>query len=96
MNNLKVIQEELGEKDGIKADIESYRKRMQEIGFTEEITTKLEKEINRLLKVPSSSPESGLIRTYIDTVLDLPWNVMTKESIDLQKANKILKENTMV
>lgn len=90
---LKVIQEELGEKDGIKADIDSYREKMQELLLEEEIRAKLEKEINRLLKVPTSSPESGLIRTYIDTVLDLPWNTVTTESIDLQKANKILEKD---
>jgi ATP-dependent Lon protease len=90
---LKVIQEELGEKDGVKADIDIYRSKMKELGLQEEIASKLEKEINRLLKVSSSSPESGLIRTYIDTVLDLPWNIQTKEMLDLQKAQKILEKD---
>lgn len=90
---LKVIQEELGEKDGIKADIEQYKMKMEELELNEEVKVKLEKEIGRLLKVPSSSPENGMIRTYIESLLALPWNHTTQENKDLDYAEDILERD---
>lgn len=86
---LKVIQEELGEKDGIQGDIATYRKKMQELICSAEVKQKIEKEMNKLLKVSSHSPESGTIRTYIETLLDMPWDVQTTENIELKKAREI-------
>ncbi len=90
---LKIIQDELGEKDGLKGEIATYRKRLDEINPSEEVREKLEKELDRLLRVSPASPESGVIRTYIDAVLDLPWNKTTKENDDLKKAEKILNDD---
>lgn len=90
---LKVIQEELGEKDGIKQDVDNYRKQAESLNASEEVKAKIEKEINRLLKVPSSSPESSVIRSYIETLLDLPWNDTTKENDDLKNANEVLERD---
>ncbi|MGL4343916.1 MAG: endopeptidase La [Cellulosilyticaceae bacterium] len=87
---LKVIQEELGEKDGIQADVDHYKKRMEKIVLTKEAHEKLEKELSRLLKIPTASPESSVIRTYIETMLDLPWGAVTKENVDIKKAKKLL------
>ncbi|MEG0389012.1 MAG: LON peptidase substrate-binding domain-containing protein, partial [Niameybacter sp.] len=86
---LKVIQEELGEKDGVKADAENYRQKMSNLKFRDEVKAKIEKEITRLLKVPSSSPESSVIRTYIEVLLDMPWDKTTEENTDLDKANDV-------
>ena len=90
---LKVIQEELGEKDGVKADVEQYRAKMEELELSEEVKDKLEKEIGRLLKVPSSSPESGMIRSYIESLLALPWSHVTEENIELDHAETVLERD---
>lgn len=90
---LKIIQDELGEKDGIKADVEAYRKKLQEINPPKEVKEKVEKELQRLLRTSPSSPEGGVIRTYIDSVLELPWEKQTQENEDMQKAEKILNED---
>ncbi|MGL4736583.1 MAG: endopeptidase La [Cellulosilyticaceae bacterium] len=90
---LKVIQEELGEKDGIKGEIDNYKKRMTQMALTDEAHEKLEKEIARLLKVSSASPESGVIRTYIETMLELPWNHVTAENLEIKRAQKILERD---
>lgn len=90
---LKVIQEELGEKDGIKHDVDNYRKQAESLNASEEVKAKIEKEINRLLKVPSSSPESSVIRSYIETLLDLPWSDTTKENDDLKNADEVLERD---
>lgn len=90
---LKVIQEELGEKDGVKADVEQYRAKMEELELSEEVKDKLEKEIGRLLKVPSSSPESGMIRSYIESLLALPWSHVTEENIELDHAETVFERD---
>ncbi|MBP3886863.1 MAG: endopeptidase La [Cellulosilyticum sp.] len=89
---IKVIQEQLGDKDGVLGDIEKYQNKMKALSLPEEVTSKLEREIKKLRNTPSSSPDNGNIRTYIETVLDLPWNTTTKENVDLKKANQILSK----
>ena len=89
---VKVIQEQLGDKDGVLADIEKYEEKMKTLSLPEEVSKKLEREIKKLRNTPSSSPDNGNIRTYIETVLDLPWNQATKENLDLKKANQILSK----
>ena len=86
---LKVIQEELGEQDGVQGDIKAYREKMKKLTLPPEIVEKIEKEISKLLKVSSHSPESGTIRNYIETVLDVPWGVYTEENIDLKEARML-------
>lgn len=90
---LKIIQDELGEKDGIKGEVEAYRKQLAKIKAPKEVQEKVEKELERLLKISPASPEGGVIRSYIDAVLDLPWNKLTKENADMVKAEKILNED---
>lgn len=89
---VKIIQEELGEKDGVLEDIALYEKKLESLELQEEIKNKIQKEIKRLGKLPSTSPESGTIRTYMDTVLDLPWGITTAENTDLKRAHSILEE----
>ena len=89
---VKVIQEQLGDKDGVLADIEKYEEKMRTLTLPEEVEDKLNREIRKLRNTPSSSPDSGNIRTYIETVLDLPWNMETEENLDLKKANQILSK----
>lgn len=90
---LKVIQEELGDKDGIGADAAEFCRRLEEKNPPEEVRKTVEKEIDRMMKIPVTSPESNVSRSYIDTLLNLPWNEMTEETFDLKQAAEILDED---
>ena len=87
---VKIIQEQLGDKDGIQGDIDKYNEQLK--NTPEFVKEKIEKEIRRLKNTPASSPDNGNIRTYIETVLDIPWNHYTKENIQLKKAAEILNK----
>ncbi|MDD4844743.1 MAG: endopeptidase La [Anaerotignum sp.] len=89
---MKVIQEELGDKDGIGADAAKYRKQLEEKNPPEPVQLAVEKEIARMLRIPVTSPESNVSRSYIETLLSLPWSETTQESFDLAKAERILNE----
>ena len=87
---LKLIQAELGEQDDSMNDLREYRKRIISLNLSDEITEKLLKELSHLSKQPFGSSESAVIRAYLDTCLDLPWNKSTRETINITKARKIL------
>ena len=90
---LRVIQEELGQEENVDAEVEKYLKQLKELNLPEAIHEKIENEINRLYKVQLSSAEGGVIRTYADWVLALPWNTVTEDNMDLTRAEKILEED---
>ena len=90
---IKAIQKELGEKDGVVAEVEEYRRRIAESDLPEEVETKALKEAERLLKMGPGSAEGSVIRNYLDWILDLPWNKATKERFDLKYAEDILEED---
>ncbi|MEL7646938.1 MAG: endopeptidase La [Sedimentibacter sp.] len=90
---LRAIQKELGEDEGAEFEVEEYLKKIEEARMPKEVREKAEKEINRLLKISPSSPDAGVIRTYVDWLLDLPWNKSTKDNTDLKKARKVLSED---
>lgn len=90
---LKAIQNELGDKDGITGEINEYKKKMEESNLPEEVEKKVLKELDRLAKMPSGSAEGSVVRTYLDWILDLPWSKKTEEVIDLEKAAKILDDD---
>lgn len=90
---LKAIQSELGDKEGVTGEVEEYKRKLKEVNFSEEIEKKVLKELDRLLKMPSGSAEGSVIRTYLDWIFDLPWNKSTEEIIDLQLAEDILAED---
>ena len=90
---LKVISEELGDRDGVNADAEEYRERVKKAKPGKENAEKLKKEIERFAKMPASSAESSVLRSYLDTVLDMPWNKHTKEKFDIKEAQRILDED---
>ena len=86
---IKVIQSELGEQD-VSAEAEEYREKIEKLSLPEESASKLRKETERLAKMSGSSAEAGVIRTYLDTVLELPWKTSTRPRHDLERAQKIL------
>ena len=89
---MRVIQTELGEDDE-EEELYNYENRISELKLAPEIEEKLNKEVRRLGKQPSNSQEAAVIRTYLDTVLELPWNTRTKERVDIKTARKILDDD---
>ncbi len=87
---LKVIQAELGEGGDQPNEFEEYKRRITALKLPEETKKKLIKEVARLSRQAFGSAESSVIRTYLDTCLEVPWNKKTKETLDLKKARKIL------
>lgn len=87
---LKIIQEELGEKYGVLSDAENYQKNADKLKAPKVVKEKLEKEIQRIKKIPGGSSEGVVVRNYIEWLLDLPWDKKTKESKDITKAEEIL------
>lgn len=90
---LKIIQDTLNKKNGVETEEDGFMARLEALNLEEETHNKLAKEIDRLEGIPNSSPESSVVRNYIETVLDLPWNEETKETIDIKKAETILDQD---
>jgi len=90
---MKAIQKELGEKEGRAGEVEELRTQMAEAELPEKVKEKVEKEIDRLEKMPSTSAEGGVIRNYIDWLLSLPWSKLTEDDLDISKAEAILNED---
>lgn len=88
---LKAIQEELGDRDGIQNEVEQYKKKITKAKLPKEVKEKSLSELDRLEKMGLSSPESGVIRTYLDWILDLPWNIETKDNLDVKNARDVLE-----
>ncbi len=87
---LKAILEELGEGDERRAEIEEYRKKLGKLKLPKESREEIEKQIKRLEKLHPESAEAGVLRTWLEWVLDLPWDKGTKDRYDLDKAREIL------
>jgi ATP-dependent Lon protease len=90
-HQLKAIQEELGM--GKNPEVEEYRKKLQKLKLPKEIKEQIEKEIERLERLHPDSAEAGVLRTWLDTVLELPWNKKTRDRYDLKRARKILDKD---
>ncbi|MBP3961429.1 MULTISPECIES: endopeptidase La [Paenibacillus] len=90
---MKAIQKELGEKEGRAGEVEELRAQMADSGIPDKVKEKVEKEIDRLEKMPSTSAEGGVIRNYIDWLLSLPWNKLTEDDLNVAKAEAILNED---
>jgi len=90
---LKAIQRELGEDDPQQAEINELREKVEAAGMPEEIKSRAIKEIDRMSRIPSASPEVGVIRTYVDWLVGLPWNVSTTDLLDIKEAARILDED---
>lgn len=86
---IKVIREELGE-DNEDQEIDTYKKKIVALKLAEDIQEKLIKDLDRLRKQPFGSAEASVLRSYLDMILELPWNVSTKERVDISAAKKVL------
>ena len=89
---MKVLRKELGDGDD-DSELEEYEEKIRALELPEEIEQKFLKEVNRLSKQPGGSSEAAVIRNYLDTCLELPWNKRTKERVDIEAARKILDED---
>ena len=90
---LKEIEKELGEVGEEVGEIGEYKKKMKGRKFPSYVKEKIEEELERLKKIPAMSPESAVIRTYLDWIIDLPWDKRTRDRIDIKKAKEILDKN---
>jgi ATP-dependent Lon protease len=90
---LRAIQDELGETDPQQADANELRKKIDEAKLPEDAKKAADRELDRLQKVPQASPEYSVIRTYLDWIVQLPWSVTTDDNIDIGKAREILDED---
>lgn len=90
---MKAIQDELGEEGGIHDEVEEYRKKINKAKLPKKVQEKVMKEVDRLFRLSPGSAEGGVIRTYVDWILDLPWNKQTKDVLDIKKAKIILDED---
>ena len=87
---LHIISDELGEGDDTHDEAENYRRRIEELHLEADSETKLLKEVDRLSRMQGSNQEATVIRTYLDTCLDLPWNTFTTDNLEIPRAQQIL------
>ncbi|MBV9761672.1 MAG: endopeptidase La [Acidobacteriaceae bacterium] len=90
---LRAIQQELGEKDADKAEVDMLRERFEKANLPEEAKKEIERELARLERLPAGAPDYHVTRTYLEFVLDLPWNQTTEDNLDIAHARKVLDED---
>ncbi|MBZ2175849.1 endopeptidase La [Schnuerera sp. xch1] len=90
---MRAIQKELGQEDDIDQEVEEYKSKIAKIKMPKESKEKALKEVNRLNKMPPHSAETAVIRTYLDWIVELPWNKQTKDKIDIKRARDILNRD---
>ncbi|MGQ9808837.1 MAG: endopeptidase La [Armatimonadota bacterium] len=90
---MKAIQQELGERDERTVEIDEYRERIAQCGAPPDVQERALKEVSRLEKMPYSAPEGVVIRTYLDWLLGLPWAEETPDDLDVEQAERILDED---
>lgn len=90
---IKVMQDELGRETGEDDDAAQWLKKLDELQLEEKTDAKIRKEIQRFAKMPAMSPDANVSRTYIETILELPWHEASKTNINIKRAEKILNED---
>lgn len=90
---LKAIQKELGEADDQTADVENFRAKIDAAGLTEEAEREARRELERLSKLPTAAAEYGVIRTFLDWLVELPWNKRTEDNLEIKHAREVLQQD---
>jgi len=90
---LKAIQQELGQFDEMQAEVDEYKEKIQAAEMPEPVAEKALKELGRLEKMPQAAAETAVIRTYLDWLVGLPWNTADEEKLDLTEAQECLDED---
>src|SRR5579863_2580111 len=90
---MRAIQQELGEKGGEQAEAQQLRERLEKANLPEDILKEATRELDRLEKLPPGAPDYNVIRTYLDYVLELPWTKSTEDSLDIARARQVLDED---
>lgn len=90
---IKAISKELGENEDVQAEIAEYKEQMSKLKMPQNVSEKINKELGRLAKMPPMTPEGAVIRTYIDSLLALPWGKFTNDNFDIDKAQDVLDKD---
>jgi ATP-dependent Lon protease len=90
---MKAIQRELGEADDQIAEVEEFREKIEAAGMPEEAEREALRELDRLAKLPVQAAEYGVIRTYLDWMVNMPWSQMTDDNLDIKNARRVLNED---
>ncbi len=90
---MRAIAGELDESEDTRGEAEKYKEKIAKLGLPEESSEKLLKEVDRLSRMQGSSQEAAVIRTYLDTCVELPWNISTVDTLDIKKAEAILNKD---
>jgi ATP-dependent Lon protease len=88
---MKVIQSELGESDVYTREVNELREKIAEVELPDEARARAEKELGRLSSMPPMSPETGMIRTYLDWLIELPWSQATEDNLDVKHVEEVLE-----
>jgi len=88
---MKVIQSELGETDVYTQEVNELRERIAEMDLPDEVRARANKELDRLATMPPMSPETGMIRTYLDWLIELPWSETTEDNLDVKHVEEVLE-----
>ena len=89
----KAIEQELGEKNPDQAEVEQLREKLAKADLPEDVRKEADRELGRLEKLPPSQPEHNVIRTWLEYVIELPWNKRSEDSLDLAQARQVLDED---
>ncbi|AOV07576.1 endopeptidase La [Sporosarcina ureilytica] len=90
---MKAIQTELGDKDGKGLEIAELQEKIEQANMPEDVKEVAERELNRYERIPAASAESGIIRSYIDWLVALPWSVASKDQLDINRSAEILNRD---
>jgi ATP-dependent Lon protease len=90
---MKAIRSELGEEDDQMVEIDEFRRQIQEAAMPEEAEKQAKRELDRMSHLPSAAAEYGVIRTYLDWMVTLPWSKMTEDNLDISRARDVLDED---
>ncbi len=90
---MRAIQQELGEKDPHQAEVDMLRERLAKLALPEEVRKEAERELGRLERLPPGAPDYQVIRTYLDYVVELPWNTRTEDNLEIARARQILDDD---